>query len=159
MRQAPLSSSPAARPPRGAVSWVSLVLLLLLAGGGYLAWTWVPVYVIHVEVKQIARDYMNRAVKDPNDAALVEVMVNRMRALDTAVEPDETGALVKVPTVRVDPRKVTWERDPGTTPPTLHVFFEYTRTVPYPLINRWTEKTLAVDLTQELARSDWGSVR
>ena len=31
------SSSPAARPPRGAVSWVSLVLLLLLAGGGYLA--------------------------------------------------------------------------------------------------------------------------
>jgi hypothetical protein len=159
MRQAPLSPSPAARPARGAVSWVSLVLLLLLAGGGYLAWTWGPVYLIHVQVKQIARDYMNRAVKDPNDAALIDVMVNRLLALDSAVEPDETGALVRVPTVRVDPRQVTWQRDPTSTPPTLHVYFEYTRAVPYPLINRWTEKTLAVDLTEELTRADWGSVR
>jgi hypothetical protein len=159
MRKAPPPSSTAARPARGAVTWVSLLLLVVLVGGAYLGWTWGPVYLTHLQVKQIARDYMNRAVRDPNDAALVEVMVNRLRALDSALEPDESGALVKVPVVRVDPREVTWQRDPTTTPPTLHVFFEYSRNVPYPLINRWTEKTLTVDITEELTRADWGSVR
>ena len=110
-------------------------------------------------MKQVVRDYMNQAVKEPNDAVLVEEMVNRMRVLDTAVAPDESGALADIPTVRVDPRKVTWERDAGATPPLLHVAFQYTRPVRYPLVARWTQTTLAVDLTGDLARPDWGPLR
>jgi hypothetical protein len=159
MRQAPLPSSTAARPARGAVTWVSLLLLVVLVGGAYLGWTWAPVYWVHVQVKQVARDYMNRAIKDTNDAALVEMMAKRLRSVSAQEEPDESGALVKVPVVRVDPREITWQRDPTTTPPTLRVFFEYTRNVPYPLINRWTEKTLAVDITEELTRADWDTAR
>ncbi len=87
-------------------------------------------------------------------------MVHRLRVLDTAVEPDETGAArVKVPTVPGRPREVTWERDPGTHAAHAPRLLRVHPPVPYPLIDRWTEKTLAVDLTQELARPDWGSVR
>jgi hypothetical protein len=138
---------------------VSLLLLALVVGGGYLAWTWGPVYVLHFEARQVVRDYMSRAIKVPTDAVLVEGMLRDLRALDQQEVPDESGKLVKVPTIQVDPTAVTWERDSATAPPSLHVAFEYTRDVPYPLLKRWTEKTLSIDFTEDLVRPDWGPSR
>jgi len=158
MRQAP-PQSPAARPARGAVSWVSLLLLVLVVGGGYLAWTWGPVYLLQIEVRQVVRDYMNQAIKNPNDAVLVEKMLHKLRTLDEQEVPDESGELVTVATVQVEAADVTWERDMDSEPPMLHVAFTYTRAVPYPLLARWTEKTLSVDVTQDLAKADWGPTR
>ncbi len=152
------TSSPSARLARGGINWVTAFLLLLVVGGGYLAWTWVPVYVIHFEVTQVVRDYMNRAVKDPDDAALVQSMVRRLQLLDKQTVPDESGKLVSVATVQVDPRDVTWVRS-NTTPPTLHVEFQYTRTVEFPLLQRWTARTLSIDLDNDLTRPDWGPSR
>ncbi len=148
-----------ARPARGGITWVTALLLLLLAGGGYLAWTWGPVYLVHYEVKQVVRDYINQAVRNPNDNELVDKMVHKLRTLDDVEVLDEDGNPAKVPTVQVAATEVVWERDRGGTPPTLHVAFEYTRPVAYPLIGRETQKTLAVDITGDLSRPDWGPAR
>ncbi len=158
MRRSPPWGLPA-RSARGGITWVTALLLLLVVGGGYLAWTWVPVYVLQIEVKQVVRDYMNQAVRNPNDAELVQNMVHKLRTLDEQEGFDEYGAPAVVPTVLVEAGDVIWERDAASTQPMLHVAFQYTRAVPYPLIGRWTEKTLAIDLTGDLQRPDWGPVR
>lgn len=157
MRQPPRTRS--TRLARGGISWVTLLLLLLVAGAAYLTWTWGPVYLVHYEVKQVVRDYMNQAVKEPNDQQLLQDMIHKLRVLDQLKVPDETGKLVAVPTVQLAPEDVTWQRDTRVDPPSLHVAFAYTRPVLYPLLHRWTQSTLSVDLTQDLARPDWGPMR
>jgi hypothetical protein len=147
------------RQARGGISWVTAVLILLLAGAAYLAWTWGPVFIVNLMVKQTTRDFMNQAVKNPNDAELVENLAHKLRTLDLMQVPDEKGNLVKIATVQVESANVTWQRDTSVQPPMLHVQFEYTRPVAYPLLNRWTQTTLHVDITQDLERPDWGPAR
>jgi len=144
------------RPARGGISWVSALLLVLVVGGGYLAFTWVPVYLLHIEVKQVAREYMNRAVKEQSDTMLVERMTHKLRTLAEVEVPSEDGTLTRVPAVEVDPGNVTWERDTQAKPPLLHVAFSYVRPVRYPWFSLWTEATLSVDLTEDLTVPDWG---
>ncbi len=134
----------------------TVVLLLLVVGGGYLGWIYLPVFWLHTEVKQTVRRFMNEAVKNPNDARLIENMVHKLRTLDTQTVTGEDGKPEEVPTVDVDPKDVTWERDTTSTPPMLHVAFAYTRIVSYPLMGRSTEQTLSVDLTEDLTQPDWG---
>lgn len=155
----PTSWTSAARPARGAITWVTALILIALIGGGYLAWTWVPVYWLDYEVKQVVRDYMHQAVRNQNDAELVAKMIQKLAALDEQQVVNDDGSPGTVPTVQVDASAVTWERDSGATPPTLHVAFEYSRPVPYPLLDRWTEKTLVIDLTDDLERPNWGPAR
>ncbi|HVO18530.1 MAG TPA: hypothetical protein VMU15_04695 [Anaeromyxobacter sp.] len=138
---------------------MTLALLAILAGGGYAAWMWLPVYLVHIEVKTVVRDYMNRAVHELDDAKLVEDMLHKLRTLDEQEAPGEDGAPARFPTVQVAREDVTWERDLSATPPSLHVAFGYTRPVAYPLVGRWTAATLWVDLTSDLSRPDWGPAR
>jgi hypothetical protein len=152
----PPPSSPLARLPRGGVSWVSALLIVLVVGGGYLGLTYAPVYWLHTEVKQTVRRFMNEAVKNRNDAALVDRMLHKLRTLDTQEVPGDDERPVSVPTIDVEAKDVTWERDTSSTPPTLHVYFEYTRTVQYPFLRRSTEQTLTVDLTEDMTVPDWG---
>ena len=135
------------------------ILFACLALAGYLAVVWVPVWLVHYEVKQVVRDYGNQAVKNPNDAELLEHMCRKLQSLDTIRVPGADGRLEPQPTVEVAPQEVTWERDATAVPPTLHVAFEYQRQVYYPLLDRWTERTLQVDLTMDIARADWGPLR
>ena len=141
------------------MSWVSLLLLALAVSGGYLAWVWGPVYFVHVEAKTVVRDYMNQAIKNQNDDALVLRMTQRLAALDEVNALDEDGTRVKVPAVDVKPEDVSWTRDADATPPTLRVAFTYRRNVEFPFLNRWVEHELSIDLTQDLARADWGPAR
>jgi hypothetical protein len=152
-------STPRAALARGGITWVSAVLLFLFAGGAYLAITWVPVWFVHVEVKQVVRDYLNQAVKNTNDAQLVANMVHKLRTLHDQEVPGADGELVLEPMIVVDPAAITWERDAGVDPPTLRIAFEYTRAVRYPFVERWTEITLEVDLLKDLAKPDWGPSR
>jgi hypothetical protein len=149
------------RWPRSArgVSRLSLLLLLLLAGGAYLAWVWVPVYIVHYEVKQIVRDYMNQAVKLQNDASLVERMIGRIARLHSVIGEDAAGRRTERPLIVIDPRDVSWERDTTTTPPVLRVSVVYERDIIYPWIDRTTTKAFAVDLENELTVPVWGSER
>ncbi len=147
------------RGARGAVTWVSLLLLIVLGGGAYLAWTWAPVYVRQFQVKQIVRDYMNRAVKNPRDAELKDGLVYDVRRLDTKDGVDEYGRPAKVPVIDLRPDDVHWERDTNVKPPVLHVWFDYEHVVEYPFLDRTASKVMSVDLTEELAVPDWGLTR
>ena len=100
-----------------------------------------------------------RMLADPDDAALRERMVARLRLLDTTegVAPD--GQRAPVPSVQVAPQDVTWERNREARPPTLRVAFDYVRVVRWPGLDRSTEKTFTVDLTEDVAIPDWGPAR
>ena len=142
---------------RGGVSWVTLLLVGVLAVGGYLLWVWGPVWVVHYEVKQVVRDYANQAVKNRDDAQLVDLMCKKFGALDSYETVDQYGRPARLPVVDVRPQDVIWER--RTDPPALHVAFAYTRPVFYPILDRREPTTFELDQTFDLARPDWGPAR
>jgi hypothetical protein len=144
---------------RGGISWVSLLLLVLVLGGGYLAVVWLPVYYEAYAVKQVVRDFMNQAIKNRDDETLRRNMVLKIRSLDKRSGVDDFGRPVLLPTVPLDERDVSWERDDRSQPPMLRVSFEYAREVEYPWLERTATKTFAVDLTNELTVPDWGPPR
>ena len=155
----PLRARPARAGERGEVTWVGLLLLVLLLGAGYLAWVWVPVYVVHYEVKQVVRDYMNQAVRDREDAELVVKMTRKIASLAQVDGVDARGAPARVPAVAIEPAQVTWERDAARSPPMLHVAFEYERSVTYPFLETQATKVFTVDLENDLTLPDWGPAR
>lgn len=145
-------------PPRWldqrGVSWVTVLLVLALALGGYLLWVWGPIYLVHYEVKQVVRDFANQAVKNVDDASQRQLMVSKLAGLDRVEVVDEYGRPGRIPAVSVRPEQITWERT--QQPPTLHIAFEYTRTVRYPLVDREAEATFEIDQTFDVSRPEWG---
>jgi hypothetical protein len=136
-----------------------MLLLLLLGAAAYLGWVWVPVYFEHYEIKQVVRDYMNQAVKQPNDGELVTRMLDRLARLHTVIGEDEAGRRTETPVITIDPRDVVWERDTSTTPPMLRVSLVYEREIEYPWVDRRTVKAFAIDLENDLAAPVWGAER
>jgi hypothetical protein len=65
------------RSERGEITWVTLLLLVGLAAAGY-GCRCGPVYVVHYEVKQVVREFINQAVRNPNDGELVGKMVHKL---------------------------------------------------------------------------------
>ncbi len=150
---------PSPRAARGQITWVTASFLALLAGGAYLAWVWIPVYVVDYQAKQVVRDHMHQAVKDPDDAGLRERMIARLRLLDSFEAVGEDGAPVRLPAVDLAPQDVTWERNRDVQPPTLRVAFDYRRVVAYPGLDRRAEKVFTIDLTEDVSIPDWGPAR
>lgn len=148
-----------ARAQRGAISWVTLLLIALVVVGGYLAWVWVPIYFENYAVKQVVRDYMNQAIKNRDDATLQRNMVLKIRSLAKVDGVDQFGQPLAVPAVPLEERDVVWERDMEARPPMLRVAFEYVREVDLPLLDRRTSKVFSIDLTNELTIPDWGPAR
>ena len=142
---------------RGAVSWVTLLIVLGLAAGAYAAVVFVPPMVLHYEVKQVVRDYGNQAVKNKDDAALLDGMVRKIQSLQTVEGIDAAGRKARIPVVDLQKQDVTWERT--EQPPALHVEFEYPRTLELPWLDRSLERVYRVDLTMDLTRPDWGPAR
>jgi hypothetical protein len=140
---------------RGEITWVTAVLLLALATAGYLAVVWVPVYIVRYEVGVITNEYANKAVRDPDDAALVTGLCLRLVALEQVKVPQPDGSVAVMPAVDVRPEDVTWERNTSVRPPTIHVAFEYTTSVYFPILDRFTEKTFAVDRFQDIQMAKW----
>jgi hypothetical protein len=145
------------RLERGAASWVTVLLVLGLAGAAYAAVVFVPPAVLHYEVKQVVRDYGNQAIKNPNDEQLVRDMVQKIRSLDDAAGVDDAGRTVRVPVIDLKKEEVLWER--SKDPPELHVAFEYPRTLELPFVDRIVERVYQVDLTIDQKRADWGPQR
>jgi hypothetical protein len=155
----PVPASPrrARRLERGAASWVTVLLVLGLAGGAYAAVVFVPPAVLHYEVKQVVRDYGNQAIKNPNDEQLLRDMVQKIRSLDDVAGVDDAGRNVRIPVVELKTEDVLWERTKD--PPELHVAFEYPRTLELPFLDRVVERVYRVDLTIDQKRADWGPQR
>ncbi len=134
-----------------------MLLVLGLAAGGYAAVVFVPPAVLHYEVKQVVRDYGNQAVKNPNDAQLLRDMVQKIRSLSDVPMVDAAGRKIRVPVVDLQVDDVAWERT--ADPPSLHVAFEYPRSLDLPWLDRSIERIYRVDLTMDLTRPDWGPAR
>jgi hypothetical protein len=149
------SQSWIARGARGQVSWVTLFLLLVLGGGAYLAWVFVPAYLTHYEAKQVVRTYMNYAVKNRDDATLRQELVAKLRALQTVRVTAEDGSVVEVPAVDVAAQDVTWEREADARPPMLHVALQYDRTIVFPYLERQQHRIFVIDLTQDISIPTW----
>lgn len=139
---------------------MTALLLAIVASAIYLSIVWVPIYLVHYEVRQVVRDYMNQAIKNRDDAQLVENMCRKLRALDSVSVAREDGTVVREPSVQVDPQDVTWERDTSATPPMLHVAFEYTREVRYPYVSEVPREWVGtVDMENDISVVDWGPSR
>ena len=151
------SRGPWGRPGERGVTWVSVLLLLLVAGGAYLGWVWLPLYLDHYAVKQVVSDYMNQAVKNQDDAQLVHNMVDKLHALRERDAVDPSGRPARVPAIPVEERAVTWERNQAAK--TLHIAFEYERQVVYPFLNRTEVAVFTVDRSGDISLPDWGPAR
>jgi hypothetical protein len=149
-------SPPRPRPPRGEITWVGIALLLGALGAAWLAWVAVPAYMLHLEVKQVVRDFANQAVKSSDDAGLVERMTQRIRALAQVEQPLDDGRLERRPAIDLRPQDVAWERLPGDQ---LHVAFDYDRELRLPLLERRLPRRFSVDLTLDVARAQWENLR
>lgn len=157
-----MSSSPgrsSRRGERGAITWVTALLLAALSTAAYLAVVWVPIWVVHYEVKSVVRDYGNRAVKNPDDQQLLSEMVHKLRSLDQSRYVGADGRVETRPSVEVAPRDVIWERNTSVKPPELRIAFEYRRDLYYPILERWSEVVMQVDLTMDIGLADWGPAR
>lgn len=142
------------------MTWVTALLLVAAAVAAYLAWVWIPIYLVNYEVKQVVRDYANQAVKNPADARLVEAMIHKFRTLDDEPVLGDDGRVHKAPVIDLKPQEIVWERTLSTVdPPSLRVAFEYSRRVRYPWIERVDEKTFQIDMTFDISRPDWGPAR
>lgn len=158
-----MTPRPSIRSPRsferGGVSFVTILIVAAVAGAVYMVIHWLPVWVLHYEVKQVTRDYMNQAIKNRDDAELVLRMTQKLASLDTEVVTDSNGVEQKVPTVQVAPNEVTWERDLSSSPPMLHVSYEYKREIHYLWLNKVSEWVGTVDLDNDLSIPNWGPAR
>ena len=94
-------------------------MILGIAAGAYAAVVFVPVWVLNYEVKQVVRDYGNQAIKNSDDAVLLDGMVKKIRTLQQVAGIDEAGRKVMVPVIDVQKQDVTWER--SADPLSLHV--------------------------------------
>jgi len=149
----PRPSTPRLPGAPGAVTWVTLLLLVGIAGGAYLAVVFGPPLVLHYEVKQVVRDYGHRAVKDRDDAALLQGMIQKLRTLQEVTVLDEAGRATRVPVVDLQAQDVTWER--AASPPTLHVAFAYPRDLELPFLHRTLPRIYRVDETIDIGRAVW----
>lgn len=153
----PASRCRRGRLQRGAASWVTVLLVLGLAAAAYAAVIFVPPAVLHYEVKQVVRDYGNQAIKNTDDERQLEAMVQKIRSLDSVAGIDAAGRPARVPVVDLRKEDVLWER--STSNHSLHVAFEYPRTLEMPWLERVLERVYRVDLTMDLKRADWGPAR
>jgi hypothetical protein len=155
----PGSSVRSRRLERGGISWVTAVLLATIAGGGYLGWVWLPLYFELYAVRQVVREYMNQAIKNPNDEVLRQGMLRKLESLVEVDAVDDYGRPARVSAIQVDERQVEWERDTAAEPPTIRIAFAYERQVLYPILDRADVAVFEVDLTGELTRANWGPAR
>src|SRR5512139_3096462 len=134
----PPASPRSRRFERGAMSWVTIVLLLSLVTGAYLAVVWAPVYLVRYEAGLVASEFANKAIRNPEDASLMRELCARLARLDQVKAPGPDGTIVEVPAIDLRPADITWERNTASTPPTIHVAFEYTTSVHYRWLDRFT---------------------
>jgi hypothetical protein len=150
------SASPRRRSlERGAISWVTFLLLLVLLVGGYLAVVWVPVYIIRYEVGVVSGEFANRAVNNRDDEALVKGLCERLAALGQSKVQEPDGTISEVRAVDLRPEDITWERKAETLPRSLRIAFEYTASVHYPVLDRFSEKTFAIELERDISPVKW----
>src|SRR3954466_5994840 len=101
------SSRTPLRDARGAGTWVSFLMIVGTASAAYLGWVWAPLYLDHLTVRQAVRATMNMAIKNPDDALLVNDLCRKVRTIRAAKGVDDAGRRVALPAVALSDQQVT----------------------------------------------------
>ncbi len=150
------SASPRRRSlERGAFTWVSFLMLVSLLAGGYLAVVWGPIYIVRYQVGVVTGEFANRAVNNRDDAGLVKALCDKLGGLAQVKIQEQDGSISEVQAVDLRPEDITWERKAESLPRSLRIAFEYTTSVHYPLIDKFSEKTFFIELERDISPVKW----
>ncbi len=150
------SASPRRRSlERGAFTWVSFLMLVSLLAGGYLAVVWGPIYIVRYQVGVVTGEFANRAVNNRDDATLVKALCDKLGGLAQVKIQEQDGSISEVQAVDLRPEDITWERKAESLPRSLRIAFEYTTSVHYPLIDKFSEKTFFIELERDISPVKW----
>ncbi len=145
------------RREEGKITWVTVVMVAMLLGGGYVLYVWGPIYMDHYDVRQTVRGVANSAVMNPDDEHLKADLLAKLRSVRLEEFIDsESGQKTRRPVVNLQPQDLIWERDTRATPPTVHIAFDYVRQIHLPIFNKTQEKPFHIDMTIEISRAEWG---
>jgi len=81
---------------RGAVSLVSLFLLLVLVAVGYAGWLYLPLYFDNLTMREAMTAAFNRMASDPDDERIRTYLIGRANAVGTHWER-QNGVRVEKP--------------------------------------------------------------
>jgi hypothetical protein len=114
------------RQARGAVSVINLLLLLGLVAAGYLAWTFVPVWLDSLDVREASSAAFNRMAIDPDLDRIRTYFLDRTKRIGTHWE-SEGATRVEKPGLGLTAADVVIERDAAEH--TGHIQLDYQREV------------------------------
>jgi hypothetical protein len=98
---------------RGAVSLVSLFLLLVLVAAGYAGWTYIPLYMDNLEMREAMTAAFNRMGSDPDDERIRIYLLGRASKIGTHWER-ENGVRVEKPGLGLTAADLIIERESFT---------------------------------------------
>lgn len=140
------------RTERG-LTWVSFLLLVIVAAAGYWAWVFGPVYLDNSQVKQVCATAANMAYTEHNDQTLHNWIYDHIREKFAYQYMQPNGTSATAYKVELDPRDVILERT--ETPAAIHIAVSYSRTVALPIVGG--ERTLVFNVRsdQDLSPVKW----
>lgn len=117
---------PNVRKARGAVSVINLLLLLGFVAAGYAAWTFVPVWLDSLDVREASSAAFNRMAIDPDLERIRTYLLDRTKRIGTHWEGDGASRVEK-PGLGLTNADLILERD--ATEHTGRVQIDYQREV------------------------------
>src|SRR5262245_66559475 len=90
------------RRPRGAVNLVNTTLLLLLLGGGYWAYLYIPLWLDDLDIRESVAAAFGQMSTNFDDQYIRSVVLSRARTVGTHWE-EQAGKRVEVPGLGLDP--------------------------------------------------------
>jgi len=98
------------RNTRGAVSVVSLVLLLGLAAAAYAGWVYIPAYLDNLDVREASTAAFNRMAVDPENDRIRLYLMDRIKRIGTHWD-SEGGTYEEKPGLGLTDADVLIDRD------------------------------------------------
>jgi hypothetical protein len=136
------------RRTRG-LTFVTVLLLLAIAGGVYWVVTFGPAYWDDREVKSALNEAANLCYHEPNDQRVREFILRRLHSLFDREGPDGKTAFV----IDLDPADLRIER--SQTPKRVDIWLTYSRTVKTPGIDQPRIVTFVDHVDQDLSDVKW----
>lgn len=136
------------RKARGAVSVFNLLLLLGVAAAGYLAWTFVPVWLDSLDVREASAASFNRMAIDPDLQRIRNYFLDRTKRIGTHWET-EGATRVEKPGLGLTDADVVVERDAAEH--TGHFQVDYQREVRLWPTDRFVSVDFHVDKAGKLS--------
>lgn len=109
---------------RGAVNLVNLTLLLLVVGGSYAGWLFVPLWLDDLDVREAVAVGFGQLPVEPTDVRIRQLVMAKLNNVGTHWE-EKDGKQVEVPGLGIALEDIQVERNPQAN--TGRIAIDYTR--------------------------------